>query len=171
MADRRRARRGRRARLRCASLVAGFLFWPRGAAAALGTAYAEAYGTSAEYLRESVDSSPAALPIAPPDMRRRSSAASARLDDALRQYLAEQGAKHVPLESVTALADGATRLRLAGTAIDRPGHDVPGHACPRWPTRRSTGRSPRCGDRTNEVTSWYAELADVLDGVRDRRRR
>ena len=37
-----------------ASLVAGFLFWPRGAAAALGAAYAEAYRTAARYLRQSI---------------------------------------------------------------------------------------------------------------------
>ena len=42
-----------------------------------------------------------------------------RLDDALRQYLAERGSKHVALEKVTTLTNGAARLRLAGEAIAR----------------------------------------------------
>ena len=101
-----------------ASLVAGVLFWPRGAAAALGAAYAEAYRASARLPAASRSTS---LTGASAAARRRrapiATAAGIRLDDALRQYLAEQGAKHVPLESVTALANGATRLRLAGAAI------------------------------------------------------
>ncbi len=37
-----------------ASLVAGLLFWPRGAAAALGAAYADAYRTSSAFLRDAI---------------------------------------------------------------------------------------------------------------------
>ena len=39
-----------------ASLVAGALFWPRGAAAALAAAFAEAYHASAAYLQDALDS-------------------------------------------------------------------------------------------------------------------
>ena len=99
-----------------ASLVAGFLFWPRGAGAALGAAYADAYRASADYLRQSIQRLTGA-PASSPDVAPIASAAGTRLDDALRQYLADKGAKQVPLESVAALANGATRLRLAGMAI------------------------------------------------------
>ncbi|HEU5267459.1 MAG TPA: FUSC family protein, partial [Jatrophihabitans sp.] len=99
-----------------ASLVAGALFWPRGAAAALGTAYAEAYRTAAGYLHAAVDRLVGRGLIAA-QVGATAMAAGYRLDDALRQYLAERGTKQLPLESVTTLANGAVRLRLAGTAI------------------------------------------------------
>jgi uncharacterized membrane protein YccC len=143
-----------------ASLAAGALFWPRGAAAALGAAYADAYRASSNYLRQSMAGltgrrSPS------PEAGATASAAGARLDDALRQYLAEKGAKHVPLESVATLANGATRLRLAGMAISS--------------LRNRDGRATPADDeqlaepvavltrRTEEVTSWYSALADGFD--------
>ena len=64
-----------------ASLVAGFLFWPRGAAAALGAAYGDAYRAAAEYLHATVDRLVGRG--LPPDGAR-AMAAAYRLDDALR---------------------------------------------------------------------------------------
>ncbi len=101
-----------------ASLGAGVLFWPRGAGAALGSALGEAYHTAAGYLRQSVEHATGRR-VAPPDGGQPAIAAGDRLDEALRQYLAERGTKRVPLESVAALANGAARVRLAGTAIKR----------------------------------------------------
>jgi uncharacterized membrane protein YccC len=149
-----------------AALVAGALFWPRGAGAALGTAMAQSYRLSGQYLRESVDFVAGRLPSAPPDMHGGSFAASLRLDDALRQYLAERGAKHVQLEGITALTNGATRLRLAGYAVTGLGVAYPDTA-PEVADPALDGPIAALRDRTNEITSWYAELADVLDGVRD----
>ena len=131
--------------LGCASsLVAGFLFWPRGAAAALGTAYAEAYSTAARFLRQSI----AALddrtttPDAVGDI---ATAAGARLDDALRQYLAEQGTKRVPLDSVATLAGGATR-RAPGGRGDQP-------VAPTGAARRRRPRRRQGTDRTRDAAA------------------
>src|SRR3984957_18125138 len=81
------------------SLVVGVLFWPRGAAPALRQALAEAYADGAGYLASTVrsgtsrgDPSAPALP-ALAGAAARAAAASRRLDDAFRTYLAERGAK------------------------------------------------------------------------------
>ncbi|WP_375474787.1 FUSC family protein [uncultured Jatrophihabitans sp.] len=161
-----------------ASLVAGALFWPRGAGQALGAAYAEAYRSAAEFLRQSIGSV-SGRPVRSATAAA-ANAAGMRLDDALRQYLAEQGAKHVPLASVTTLANAATRLRLAGVAIAAlatpapAGQQVDGPA----PTAATAATAPGATSaapadgrrlaaaaavldrRTTQVTDWYRALAD-----------
>jgi hypothetical protein len=105
------------------SLLVGLLFWPRGAAAALGQALAEAYADSADYLEAAVafglgrcDNH--ALPEPHPAAQAsRAAAASRRLDDTFRTYLAERGAKRLPLAQVTASVTGVAGLRLVGDAI------------------------------------------------------
>jgi MFS family permease len=141
-----------------AGLVAGVLLWPRGAAAALGVAYAEAYRSAARYLQDSVDSltGHAAEPgISGPE----ATAAGVRLDDALRQYLAEQGGKSVPLESVAALANGAARLRLAGVAIADLRAGAPEGTVAQDGLAGPAGVLDR---RAAHVTGWYGELADAF---------
>jgi uncharacterized membrane protein YccC len=151
--------------LGCAvSLVVGVLFWPRGAAAALGKALAEAYTDSARYLAAAVEfgmrrcDSGTASPVAPTQEAVRAAAASRRMDDTFRGYLAERGAKTVPLAEVTRLLTGVAALRLAADAV----LDL-------W--ERDEGRAG--GDRTaaraeilrasESVRGWYDELAQSLD--------
>jgi uncharacterized membrane protein YccC len=105
------------------SVAVGLLLWPRGAAAALGTALAEAYTDSARYLAGAVrygmsrcDRGSPSLP-APTDEATRAAAAGRRLDDTFRGYLAERGSKPVPLADVTGLVTGVTGLRLAADAV------------------------------------------------------
>jgi hypothetical protein len=133
------------------------LFWPRGAGAALGSALSDAYRDGAEYLRQAVDYATGRRD-AVPDLHTTVEAAGWRLDDALRQYLAERGAKHARLEDVTALANGASRLRLAATAVKK--------LRPATPVGDEALAAPigRLVDRTGDVTGWYATLADVLIG-------
>ena len=103
--------------LGCAiSLVVGVLLWPRGAAAAIGTALSQAYRIGAVYLDRSVAYALGAAGDPGVELRNML-AAGRRLDDALRQYLAERGAKSVALADLTGAANGAVRLRLAGQAI------------------------------------------------------
>jgi len=145
------------------SVVVGLFFWPRGAAAALGQAMAEAYTDSAHYLAAAVefglgrcDRGMPSRP-APTDEATRAAAASRRLDDAFRGYLAERGAKPVPLADVTGLLTGVAGLRLAADAV----LDL-------W--QRDDGRSG--GDRaaarlellasTDAVAAWYEKFADSL---------
>jgi uncharacterized membrane protein YccC len=141
-----------------ASIGAGALFWPRGAAPALGAALAEAYHASAAFLRQAVDHVTGRR-ADPPDNALSAVAAGDRLDEALRQYLAERGTKSVPLESVVALANGAARVRLAGSAIKHlqlaAGRPVPavGHD-------GLDGSADVLLRRTADVSGWYDALAD-----------
>ncbi|MBR7839524.1 FUSC family protein, partial [Actinospica durhamensis] len=107
--------------LGCAvSVVVAAFFWPRGAAAALGGALAEAYADSSAYLAGAVAyglgrrSGEQALPI---PQERRAAATARRLDDAYRGYLAEHGAKPVTLASMTTLVSGVVRLRSEADAV------------------------------------------------------
>lgn len=144
-----------------AGLVAGVLFWPRGAAAALGAAYAEAFRTSARYLQDSVDGLTGRGPSA--DLSGpEATAAGVRLDDALRQYLAEQGGKSVPLESVAALANGAARLRLAGVAISDLRAGAPEGTVAGTVDDGLAGPAGVLDRRAAQVTGWYGELADAF---------
>ena len=150
--------------LGCAvSLIVGLLFWPRGAAAALRTALAEAYVDTVDYLRSTVafgvgrcDSTAQARP-APTAEAQRAAAASRRLDDAFRTYLAERGAKRLALANVASAVTGVGAMRLASDAI----LDI-------W-------RSDDCvieGDRgsarqaldlsTQHLAEWYGELGRQL---------
>jgi len=146
-----------------ASLVAGALFWPRGAGAALGAALGEAYQLSTAYLRESVDYV-SGHETTPPTMHGPAQAAGYRLDDAMRQYLAERGAKRVTVESVIALANGATRLRLAGYAVAGLRGTYP-DAVPDIADPALAGPITALTNRTDAVASWYTGLADVLSGA------
>jgi uncharacterized membrane protein YccC len=148
------------------SLVVGVMFWPRGAAAALSDALAEAYLDSAAYLRSAVAVAAAhcdrqaptvAAPVAE---AMRAAAAARRLDDAFRGFLAEKGTKHLPLASVTTMVTGVAGLRLSADAV-----------VSLW-NRDGAGAA---GDRTAarmeleaygaEVAGWYEQLARALTGA------
>jgi hypothetical protein len=105
------------------SLVVGVLFWPRGAAPALRQALAEAYADGAGYLADTVrsgmsrsDPAAPAVPALAGDAAR-AAAASRRLDDAFRTFLAERGAKRLPLADVAGLVTGVVGLRLEADAV------------------------------------------------------
>ena len=147
-----------------AALVAGALFWPRGAGAALGTAIAESYRLSGQYLRDAIDFVAGRRPE--PEMHGAAQAASLRLDDALRQYLAERGAKRMQLEGITALANGATRLRLAAYAVTGLGITYPDTE-PDVPDPILDRPITVLRDRTGQITTWFGGLADVLAGARN----
>jgi hypothetical protein len=140
-----------------ASVVAGALFWPRGAGPALGAALDDAYRTAADYLAESVQQL-TARSAADVDTAALAAAAATRLDDAFRQYLAERGAKRVSLESVTALTNGAARVRLAGGAVRRLSGPTPNDIDDE-PLRATVGVLDRS---TADVAGWYRSLADVF---------
>ncbi len=147
------------------SVVVGFLFWPRGAAFALGHALSDAFAGSARYLRGAVefgvtrcDRSGVVAPVPATDQTR-AAAAARRLDDAFREFLAERGPKAVPLAEVTTLLTSVAALRVTADAVV----DL-------W----QYGPDPAVGDRTAarnqirgeaaEVTAWYEAAARALDG-------
>ena len=132
------------------SLVAGALFWPRGAAAVVGDDLADAFHLGGAYLAQATRWALGLrhqIPIAAPAVT-----AGIRLDDALRGFIAEQGAKRVPKEDLWRLVMGATRLRL--TAHSLAGLPNPHSAADS--VQRELGR------RADRLASWYDRLAAYI---------
>jgi uncharacterized membrane protein YccC len=151
--------------LGCAvSLAVGLLFWPRGAAAALGRSLAQAYSDSARYLAAAVAYGVGCCdpsgPQSPPPGRAASDAAAAsrRLDVTFRGYLAERGSKPAPLADITGLVTGVTGVRLAADAVLDLWDGNGAHGGDRSAARRELMRVVR------NVTSWYDHFAASLSG-------
>src|SRR5580658_4509747 len=145
------------------SLVVGVLFWPRGAAPALRQALAGAYSAGAGYLASTVqfgmsrgDPSMPALP-APADDAARAAAASRRLDDAFRTFLAERGTKRLPLAEMAGLVTGVAGLRLEADAVLDLWRAADGQA----DGDVAAARREILGT-ADRVTSWYDGLATTL---------
>jgi uncharacterized membrane protein YccC len=148
------------------SLAVGLLFWPRGAGAALRRALADAYTDSADYLASAVDfgmrrcDSGASAVEAPTEDADRAASAARRLDDTFRGYLAERGAKPVPLAEMTSLVTGVGGIRLAADAVlDLWQREDGAVAGDRTATRRELLQA------SEAVKRWYEDLAtSLLDG-------
>ena len=145
------------------SLVVGVLFWPRGAAPALRQAVAQAYADGAGYLASTVrsgmsrgDPSRPALPALADDAAR-AAAASRRLDDAFRTYLAERGAKRYPLAYMAGLVTGAAGLRLEADAVLDLWRGDDGQAG----GDAAAARHEILG-MADRVTGWYDDLATTM---------
>jgi uncharacterized membrane protein YccC len=146
------------------SFLVGLMLWPRGAGAALGRALSAAYTDSVSYLTSAVAyglgrcDSAGPAPAPPIEQATQAAAAARRLDDTFRGYLAERGAKPVPLSEVTALVTGVVGLRLAGDAVLQLWDgDVAGGG-----DRAAARRELLSGSDT--VRGWYARFAESLVG-------
>src|SRR5271155_700317 len=149
------------------SLVVGVLFWPRGAAPALRQALAQAYADGAGYLASTVrsgmsrgdPSTPALLPApaAPAAPAALAAAASRRLDDAFRTFLAERGAKRLPLADMAALVTGVAGLRLEADAVLDLWRGDDGQAGGDVAAARHEILGP-----AERVTDWYDSLATTI---------
>jgi uncharacterized membrane protein YccC len=107
------------------SLVTGFLFWPRGAADVLRESIGAAYETAARYLDQTIASmlgAPRAAPLEPVAVE--ASEAALRLDETVREYLAEDGSARRDLDALARLVGGATRVRRVARLM----HDASGIA-------------------------------------------
>ncbi len=128
------------------SIVVGLLFWPRGAMAALGRALSDAFVMSSSYLadavvrltnpNDAVDTDPG---------QRAANTAYLRLDDAFRQFLAERGAKVVPVDVIAGLFTGSNRIRLAAYTLSSLPLLPPDGADPN--SSRSPSPARCCGTR------------------------
>ena len=98
------------------SLVVGVLFWPRGAASVVGDDLADAFRRGADYLTQAVDWA-LGTRHEPPDAGAAAVTAGIRLDEALRGFLAEQGAKRVSKEDLWMLVMASMRLRLTAYSL------------------------------------------------------
>ncbi len=132
-------------------LVVGTLFWPRGARAVVADDLADAFRAGGAYLAAATNWA-LGLRHDPPSPAA-ATAAGARLDDALRGFLSEQGTKHVPKPDLWRLVMGTVRSRL--TAHSLAGLPNP-HVDPD-PFRRLLG------DQAGQLAAWYDHLASRLD--------
>jgi uncharacterized membrane protein YccC len=133
------------------SLVVGVLFWPRGAAALVADDLADAFRAGGAYLSDAANWALGLRPEAP--LAGPAIAAGLRLDDALRGFLAEQGAKRVPKEHLWRLVAGTLRARLTA-------HSLAGLPHPRGepdPLRVALG------EQAGQLAAWYDHLASRLD--------
>ncbi|MGS0687973.1 FUSC family protein [Nakamurella sp. GG22] len=180
-----------------AGTVSGILLWPRGAAAQIRAALCDHYRRSADALEAAVDrltgragGDSAVLGRTIADAR----SASLRLDDVLREYLFERGTKSVPVAELTALTNGAVRVRLAAEAVAGMTDPLPSVPLT-FPSVTAAGPSddpPAAGDERDgaipahspaagtlqnagadiavsatEAAGWYRGLADVLSRTAD----
>ncbi len=136
------------------SLVIGTLFWPRGAGALVGNDLADAFHRGAAYLTQAVDWTLGLRPD-PPDTAIAAVTAGIRLDDALRGYLAEQGAKRLSKDDLWQLVMASMRLRLTA-------HSLAGL---RGPAPPDTDRGAHPDRARVRLQQRAAELAAFYDRV------
>jgi uncharacterized membrane protein YccC len=98
------------------SLVVGVLFWPRGASSVVGDDLADAFRRGAAYLTQAVNWA-LGTRRDPPDTATAAVTAGIRLDEALRGYLVEQGAKRLSKEDLWMLVVATKQLRLTATSL------------------------------------------------------
>ncbi len=148
--------------LGCAvSIVVGALFWPRGASSVVGDNLADAFRSGASYLG---DAASWALGKSSdrPERGLAAAAAGIRLDDAVRGYLAEQGAKRLTKQDLWTLVMAAMRLRLTAHSLaSLPGHNPPPPAAGIVPPgqQHGDGIAARLLRQTAELTGFYQQVA------------
>jgi uncharacterized membrane protein YccC len=134
------------------SLIVGVLFWPRGTSALVADDLADAFRAGGTYVANAARWA-LGLESNPPSSAA-SITAGLRLDDALRGFLAEQGAKRIPPDHLWRLVGGTLRARLTG------------HSLAGLPTRqRSDPDALRVliGDQAGQLAAWFDHLASRLD--------
>jgi uncharacterized membrane protein YccC len=140
------------------SLVIGVLFWPRGAASVVGDDLADGFRVGAAYLTESVQWALGTRQLAP-DAGPAAVTAGIRLDEALRGFLAEQGAKHLSKPDLWMLVMATMRLRL--TAFSLAGMPEPVNAR----QHRHPGMAYAKGvltEATAELAAFYERIAVLV---------
>ncbi len=147
------------------SVVVGLLFWPRGATAALGRALSHAFVANSGYLADAVDRlTMTGRTVDTHPSQRASHSAYLRLDDAFRQYFAEQGAKSVPVETVAGLFTGANRIRLAAYTLTSLETEPSVRGKPELESVEVAGAVLR--DSYAFSHRWYEEFGEMLVGGR-----
>jgi uncharacterized membrane protein YccC len=140
------------------SLVVGVLFWPRGAGSIVGDDLADAFRRGAAYLTQAVDWALGSRQ-APPDAGIAAATAGIRLDEALRGFLAEQGAKKLSKEDMWMLVMATMRLRL--TAYSLAGLEAPDAAKHRSHRGTAYARSA-LSQATADLTDFYERVAMLV---------
>jgi uncharacterized membrane protein YccC len=150
------------------SLVVGLILWPRGASALVGDDLADAFRSGAQYLTQAVDWALSERET-PPEAAAAAVTAGARLDDGVRGFLAEQGAKRVGKDDLWRLVTETQRLRLTAhtlAGLRDPG-STDGATVPRA-RQPLEGTQARVGTRECvRLRTVAAELAGYFDRIAD----
>jgi uncharacterized membrane protein YccC len=145
--------------LGCAvSLVVGVLFWPRGAASVVGDDLADAFRRDSAYLAQAVGWA-LGTRRDPPDAGAAAVTASIRLDEALRGFLAEQGAKRLSKHELWTLVMATMRLRL--TAYSLAGMQAPDHVRQHPPGDLAYARTTLTRAAT-DLVGFYERIAVLV---------
>jgi uncharacterized membrane protein YccC len=143
------------------SIVVGFLFWPRGAMAALGRALSASFVASSGYLADAVDRlTMTSRHVDTESGQQASHRAYLLLDDAFRQFFAERGAKVVSVETIARLFTGSNRLRLAAYTLATLQVRPPAAGQPEVESVAIAEAVVR--DSYADTHRWYQEFADLL---------
>jgi hypothetical protein len=137
------------------SVLVGALVWPRGVSAVVADDLSDAFRVGASYLRQGVDWT-AGVRATMPDLAPATFTTAARLEDALRAFLAEQGGKRLEQSQLWRLVAGTMRLRLTAFAVSSLPPDPDQPAAVRDPLDR----------RAAAIAGWYDGLAELLDPPR-----
>ncbi len=142
------------------SVVVGFLFWPRGATAELARALSHAFATATAWLAAAADIGSGEPVTDLSGVHAAAADASQRLDDAFRLYLAERGAKHVPLPTVTGLLTGCARIYVSASTFDNLPPVVPADGRP--PPAVVVSMCQAMADEFSTAQLWYDQFATAL---------
>jgi uncharacterized membrane protein YccC len=155
--------------LGCAvSLAVGVIFWPRGASVLVGDDLADAFRSGARYLTQAVDWALSERET-PPEAASEAVAAGQRLEDGLRGFLAEQGAKRSGKDDLWTLVTETQRLRLtAHTLAGLRDLDGPDGATVPFARRPLEGSQDYVGTSAcARLRTAAAELAGYFDRIAD----
>jgi uncharacterized membrane protein YccC len=145
--------------LGCAvSVVIGFLFWPRGAGGLVGDDLADAFRAGAAYLTQAVDWALGTRQV-PPDSGPAAATAGIRLDEALRGFLSEQGAKRMSKEELWMLVLATMRLRLTAYAL--AGQQEPEHTRHRQHQAAAYARAVLT-QAAADLAGFYERIAELV---------
>ncbi len=140
------------------SVIVGTLFWPRGVASVVGDDLADAYRAGASYLSDAIGWA-SGLRSERPAGAMAAVTTGLRLDEALRGFLAEQGAKHLQKQELWRLVGGSLRLRLTAHAVA---------ALPRGDAGDIGAAGALLEDRVRLLDGFYGRLASLVDRPRGR---
>jgi uncharacterized membrane protein YccC len=147
------------------SIVAGVLFWPRGASAVVRGDLSDAFHYDGLFL---VQSTAWALGrrASPPEAGQDAARADIRLGDAIRALMVEQGVRHLPQEDAWLLVASVGRLRQTARSL--------AHALPHSPVgdgeslhllERSVRLAGVCDAYASRIAPRPATVAQELSGL------
>ncbi|ABW09725.1 conserved hypothetical protein [Parafrankia sp. EAN1pec] len=158
------------------SIVVGALLWPRGAVAVIRTRAESAYRSAVTFLDLVVPHAPGAPehPAVAPAARE-AIRAGRLLDDAVRQFLAEQPPGRFDVDALMTIVAGALRIRRTAQLLWNGDVPWPPDLTPDLPRATGAGRAEATGfavaqgiliEDMRDLCRWYTAYATALGAAR-----